>query len=46
MYVAIAGSKNNKEIYIKQSYRKENGYKQCIILLEKETIAHKRLTKN
>ena len=25
MYIAITGSKNNKDIYIKQSYRKEKG---------------------
>lgn len=25
MYICITGSKNNKDVYIKQSYRKENG---------------------
>ena len=25
MYIAITGSKNNSDVYIKQSYRKENG---------------------
>ena len=25
MYIAITGDKNNSDVYIKQSYRKENG---------------------
>lgn len=25
MYICITESKNNKDVYIKQSYRKENG---------------------
>ena len=25
MYICITGSKNNKDVYIKQSYRKDNG---------------------
>ena len=25
MYIAITGSKNNKDVYINQSYRKEDG---------------------
>ena len=25
MYITITGSKNNKDVYINQSYRKENG---------------------
>lgn len=25
MYVCITGSNNNKDVYIKQSYRKDNG---------------------
>ena len=25
MYIAITGNKNNRDVYIKQSYRKENG---------------------
>lgn len=25
MYICITGNKNNKDVYIKQSYRKENG---------------------
>ena len=25
MYITITGSKNNKDVYITQSYRKENG---------------------
>ena len=25
MYISITGSKNNQDVYIKQSYRKENG---------------------
>lgn len=25
MYIAVTGSKNNKDVYIYQSFRKENG---------------------